>query len=116
MSIISCRVTPLLLEPLQVLYQVADREIGWIALAIVAKFFSQLEGGEIGRGEPLATVPAVLEDGANERLVLPGETAEQNGDAATSAVNGRSIGRRKCCGSTNPARPRKRIRSARRRC
>src|SRR5262249_1272600 len=71
---------PFLLEELQILKQIADRGIGRIALAVVAKFFARLEPGDVGDGELLAAIAAALEDGADQVFVLPGEAAEQDGD------------------------------------
>src|SRR5205807_7471577 len=68
----------LFLKKLEVLHKVADREIGGIALAVIAKFLAGLEGGDIRYGQLLATIAAALEDGANQIFVLPGKAAEQN--------------------------------------
>src|SRR5580704_11118939 len=44
---------PLLFEPLQVLHQTTNREVRWIALAVVAELFADLERGHIGDRESL---------------------------------------------------------------
>ncbi len=69
----------LFLEDLQILHQIADGEIGRVALAVVAKFLASLEGGDVGHGQLLAAIAAALKDGADEVFVLPGEASEQDG-------------------------------------
>jgi hypothetical protein len=48
-------------------------------LSVVAKFFSGLEGSDVGHWKLLATIAATLEYGTDEVFVLPREAAEQNG-------------------------------------
>ena len=60
------------------LHQVADGEVGGIALAVVAVLFAELEGLFVGHRHGLALVAEALKRGVHEALVLPGETAEQN--------------------------------------
>ena len=71
-----------LFEELQILHQVADREISRIALPVVAEFLAELEGRHVGHRQLFAAITAALEDGANQVLMLPGEAAKQNGDPA----------------------------------
>jgi len=67
-----------LFEELEILDQIADREIGGIALPVVAIFLAELERGHVGHGQLFATVTAALEDRANEVLMLPGKAAKQD--------------------------------------
>ena len=71
---------PCFLQALQILHQVADREVSRVALAVVAELLSELEGVHIGRGHHVALVSRALEDGLNHLLVLPGKPAEQDRD------------------------------------
>ena len=68
----------LFFEELEILHEVADREIRRIALAIVAKLFPGLEGSNIRHRQLLAAVTAALEDSANQVFVLPCEASKQN--------------------------------------
>ena len=79
MSRISWRGHALFLEDLQILHQVADGEVGRIALAVVAEFLAGLERGDVRHRQLLAAVAAALKDGADQVFVLPGEAAEQDG-------------------------------------
>ncbi len=72
----------LFLEELEILHQVADGEIGRIALAIITELLAGLESSHVRHGQFLAAVTASLENGADQILVLPGKAAEQNRDAA----------------------------------
>ena len=71
-----------LLERLEILHQVADREIGRIALPVVAVLLAQLETGHVRHGHALAVVAGAQENGANQLLMLPREPAKKNRDAA----------------------------------
>ena len=73
---------PRFFQRLKMLHEVSDREVGRVALAVVAVFLADLKGGHVGHGQPLALVVAALKDGANQLLVLPGEAAKENGDAS----------------------------------
>ncbi len=70
----------LLLQILQVAHQVADGEVGGIALAVVAVLFAGLEVGDYWRGDVLATVAAAVEDGLDHFFVLPGKSPEEDRD------------------------------------
>src|SRR5437867_13056799 len=69
-----------LLQKLEILHQISDSKICRITLAVVAVLFAGLKGGDVRHRQLLAAIAAALEDGANQVFVLPGETAEQNGD------------------------------------
>ena len=70
------------LQELQILHQIADREIRRIALAVVPEFLARLEGGDVGHRQLLAAVSTSLEHRADQVLVLPCKAAKQNGDLA----------------------------------
>ena len=82
-------------QKLQILHQIADGEVGRIALAVVAKFLARLERRHIGHRQLFAAISAALEHGADQVLMLPRESAKQESwsAAAASAVNARSTGR-----------------------
>ena len=68
---------PLLFQALQILHQVADGEIGRVALAVVAVLLAGLEGLHVGSGHGLGTVAQAFERAMHQLFVLPGQTAEQ---------------------------------------
>jgi hypothetical protein len=68
---------------LEVLHQIADGEVRRIALAVVAVLLADLEGRHVRHGQLLTAIPAALEDGANQVLMLPGEAAKQDCSAGT---------------------------------
>ena len=74
---------PLRLELLQVLHQIADGEVGRIALAVIPVFLTQLKSGDIGAGHNFAFIPAALKDGAYQGFMFPGKAAEQDSDMVT---------------------------------
>ena len=67
----------LLFQALQILHQVADGEIGRIALAVVAVLLAGLESAHVGRGNGFGTVAQAFERAMNQLFVLPGQPAEQ---------------------------------------
>ena len=67
-------------QELKVLHEVAYREIGWIALAVVSEFLARLKTGDIRHRQLLAAVTASLKHSADQILMLPGKAAEQNRD------------------------------------
>ena len=72
----------MLLESLQVLHQATDREIRWIALAVVAELLADLECGHIGDRQSLALISAAFEHRAKHVVVLPGHAPDEHGDFA----------------------------------
>ena len=52
-------------------------------MSIVAKFFSGLEGSDVGHWKLFATIPASLEDRADQVFMLPCEATEQNSHLLT---------------------------------
>jgi hypothetical protein len=68
---------------LQVAHQTADGEIGWVALAVVAVLFAGLEVGAAGHGETAATVAGTLKDGQDQLFMLPGKSADEDGNGVT---------------------------------
>src|SRR5262249_40193391 len=70
------------LATLEVLNQIADREIGRIGGALVAVFVTDRKGGHVGAWQRFAAVAAALEDGADQVLVLPVDPAKEDGDFA----------------------------------
>ncbi len=80
---ISCLVdSALALDRLQVLHQVADGEVRRIALTVVAVFLAELEGRDVRHRHDLATIAAAFEDCLDYAFVLPGKSAEEDGDFA----------------------------------
>ena len=69
-------------QALEVLHQVADGEVGGIALPVVAVFFAQLKGGDVGHGQNVAAISAALKHRLDDALMFPGEAAEENGHLA----------------------------------
>ena len=69
-------------QALQVLHQVADREVRRIALPVVAVFLAQLEGRHVRHRQDLAAIAAAFEHGLDHLFVLPRQAAEKNGDLA----------------------------------
>ena len=70
------------LQRLQVLHQIADGEVGRIALAVVAVLFAQLKGRDVRHRHNLATISAAFEDGLDHAFMLPGQAAEKDGNLA----------------------------------
>src|SRR6516162_9030646 len=64
------------LEELEVLHQIADGEIGGIALPIVPEFFPDLKSRHVWHRQLLTTVTATLKHRANQVFMLPGKPAE----------------------------------------
>ena len=64
---------------LQILNQVADREICRIALAVVAVFLAKLESSNIRRRHDFALVAQSFQGAVHELFVFPGESSEQEG-------------------------------------
>ncbi len=69
-----------LLQFLQMAHQIADGEIGGVALAVVAELLACLEVRDHRGGNILAAVAGSMEDSLDHLLVFPGETAEEDGD------------------------------------
>ena len=76
---ISCLVRPLLFQALHELHQVADGEVGGVALAVVAVFLAELERLLVGDGHGFALVAQAFERAVDQLFVLPGEAAEEDG-------------------------------------
>ncbi len=72
----------LLFQALQILHQVADGEIGRVALAVVAVLFAGLEGFHVGSGHGFGAVAQSFERAMHQLFVFPGQTAEQQRGAA----------------------------------
>ena len=95
-------------EGLQVLHEVADGEVGRIALAVVAILFPELETGDIGHRHAFTVVTRAEKYGADQLFVLPGKPPKRIVTRLrSSAVNARSIGLWKCFGGSKPASFRK---------
>ena len=73
---------PLLFEALQILHQVADGEIGRIALAVVAVLLAGLERVHVGRGHGFGAVAQSFEGAMHQLFVFPGQAAEEQRGAA----------------------------------
>src|SRR4029450_3598204 len=69
------------LETLQELDEMPDHEVRRVALAVVSVLFAKLERGDIGNGHDLHAVASRLERRLQQRIVLPGEPADQDRDA-----------------------------------
>ncbi len=82
----------LVFEVLEVLDQVADGEVGRVALAVVAELLAGLEGGDVGGGDGLAGVAEALQGAVDQLFVLPGEAAEQNGRLAALVGEEEALG------------------------
>src|SRR5262245_42358069 len=67
----------LLLQSLQELHQIPDREVGWITLAVIAVLLAGLKSRHVRNRKSLALIPQAFERPVNQLLVLPGETAEE---------------------------------------
>ncbi len=75
------------------LHQVAHREIGRIALPVVAVLLAELEPGHVRHRHALAVVAGAQENGANQLLVLPGKPPNRIVTRLrSSAVKARSMG------------------------
>ena len=68
----------LLFQVLQVLHQIAHREIGGIALPVVAVFLAELERLLVGNGKRFALIAQAFERAVNQLLVFPGQPSKQN--------------------------------------
>jgi hypothetical protein len=68
----------LIFQRTQKLDEVADCEIGGIALAVIAEFPAKGEGLHIRSGQHLAAITAGAQNGLDEALMLPGEAAEED--------------------------------------
>jgi hypothetical protein len=68
------------LETLQELDQMADHEIGRIALTVVAELLAELKRRHIGGRQHLDLVPGRLEHGLDQLLVLPGQSPDEHRD------------------------------------
>jgi len=68
---------------LQVAHQAANGEVGWVALAVVAVLLAGLEVGAAGHREAPAMVAGTLKDGEDQLFMLPGESADEDGDVVT---------------------------------
>ena len=62
---------------MQILHQVADGEIGGIALAVVAIFLAGLKRLHVGRRDGFGQVAETFERTVHQLFVFPGEPAEQ---------------------------------------
>src|ERR1022692_4341446 len=67
------------LQALEVLHQIANREVRGIALAVVAIFLAQLKRRDVGHRQNLAVISAALKHRLDHALVFPGQAAEKNG-------------------------------------
>src|SRR5262249_61822126 len=66
----------LLLQPLQELHQIPNREVSGIALAVIAVLLAGLKSRHVRNRKGLALIPQAFERPVNQLFVLPGETAE----------------------------------------
>ena len=82
---ISCFGNSLLFERLEILDQVADGEVGRVALTVVAVLLARLEGFDVGGGNGFGAVAETLEGAVNQLFVLPGQTTEEKGGVGTLA-------------------------------
>ena len=73
------------------MHEIPHREIGWVALSVVAVLLADLECGHIGHGQLLAAISTALEYRANQIFVFPGEAAEKDRHAATFFCRKRSL-------------------------
>ena len=88
----------LLFQGLRKLHEVADGEVGGIALAVVAVFLAQLKRLLVGHRDRLAPVAKAFQRTMDQLLVLPGEAAEEDGGLiALGLGKGRSMGLWNCC-------------------
>ena len=95
---------PFLLQKLKVLHQIADGEVGWITLAVVAELLAGLEGRDVRNRQLLAAVATTLKDSTDQVLVLPGKAAKQNRDLITLLGCKRPLNRAvKMCGLVQPS-------------
>ncbi len=69
-------------QALQILHQIAHREIGRIALPVVAVLLAELEGRDVRHRQDVAAIAAAFEDGLDDLLVFPGQAAEEDGHLA----------------------------------
>src|SRR6266567_6875401 len=72
-----------LFQKLEILHEISNREISWIALPVVAILLADLKRRHVRHRELLATISTALEYRANQILVLPGEATKQNRHATT---------------------------------
>ncbi len=70
---------PLLFQGLQILHQVADREVRRVALAVVAILLSRLERLHVRGGNGFGAIAKAFEGAVHQFLVLPGQSAEKEG-------------------------------------
>ena len=76
---ISCLGIPCSSRRLQILHQVADGEVGGIALAVVAVLLARLERLDVRGGNGFGAVAEAFEGAVHQLLVLPGQSAEEEG-------------------------------------
>src|ERR1019366_5356076 len=69
----------LLFQGLQVLDQVADGEVGGIALSVVAVLFAGLERLYVRRGNGFGAIAEALQGAVHQLFVFPGESTEEEG-------------------------------------
>src|SRR5439155_10221393 len=68
------------LQALQILDEVADSEVGRIALPVIAVLLAELKRGDIGRRNHLAFVIVPLKNSLDQLFVFPGEPAEEDSE------------------------------------
>src|SRR5262249_33645624 len=66
-----------LLKSLQKLHQIADREVGGIALAVVAVFFASLKSRYVRDRKRATFISQSFKRPMDQLFMFPGETAEQ---------------------------------------
>src|SRR5512132_804125 len=76
---------------LQVFDQMPDREIGRVALPVVAVLLPKLERGDVRGRQYLHFVPGRLERRPDQPLVLRRQAAEQDRDAVTLSCRKRAF-------------------------
>jgi hypothetical protein len=69
----------LLLESLEELHEISDREIRRVALSVVAVLLAELERGDIRHGDDLTLVAESFPRALDQALVAPRESAEKHG-------------------------------------
>src|SRR6202044_833274 len=79
------------LQLLQVADQVANCEIGRVALAIIPELFASLEVGNHGGRDVLTLVAAAVEDGLDHLLVFPGQPPEEDGHVIAFRTGERAL-------------------------
>ncbi len=73
----------LFFQGLQILHQVADGEVGGIALAVVAVLLPRLKRLDVGRGDGFGAIAEAFKSAMHQLFVLPGQSTEKEGGLST---------------------------------